>query len=249
MRFPRLTGIVLSAASLIPAQQKPASPAFEVASVRVSPPIGGQNTGMLGVQIDAGHLRYTNVGLGFLLTRAYGLAGDQISGIPNEFRYPLAYEILATFPSDRGEDQIPLMLQTLLADRFKLAVHRETRPTPVYTLVVAKNGPKLKVSQAETMSRGNPRRGHFEARKVTMAVLASMLAGSGWTDRPVLDQTGLTDAYDFILDWTPDDMKSDELSAPSLFTAVQEQLGLKLEPQTVPREFLVIDHVEKPADN
>jgi uncharacterized protein (TIGR03435 family) len=141
------------------------------------------------------------------------------------------------------------MLQTLLADRFKLVAHRETRPTPVYMLVVAKGGPKLKVSQEETMSTRNPRRGHCEAKKVTIAWLAMAFHNSGWADRPVIDKTGLTDAYDFVLDWTPDDVKSDELSAPSLFTAVQEQLGLKLEAETAPHEVLVIDHVEKPAEN
>jgi uncharacterized protein (TIGR03435 family) len=246
MRLPRLIAIVLSAAYSLSAQQKPPSPAFEVASVKVSPPIGGQNT-MVGMKIGPGRIHVANLGLNALIIRAFGIEADQISGVPNEFRYPLAYEIVATFPPDRGEDQIPPMLQSLLADRFKLVIHRETRATPVYALVVAKNGPKLKVSQAETMSQNNPRRGHVEAKKLTMAVLAARFAGSGWTDRPVLDKTGLTEAYDFILDWTPDDMKSDELSAPSLFTAVQEQLGLRLEPQTVPREFLVIDHVEKPA--
>jgi uncharacterized protein (TIGR03435 family) len=119
----------------------------------------------------------------------------------------------------------------------------------VYVLVVAKNGPKLKVSQAETESTNNWRRGHFEAKKVTIAWLASVLHNSSWIDRPVVDKTGLTGDYDFVLDWTPDDVKSDELSAPSLFTAVQEQLGLKLEAQTAPREVLVIDHAEKPTEN
>lgn len=204
---------------------------------------------MVGMKIDPERVRYANLGLEALMIRAFGIQSDQIVGVPSEFRYPLSYEIIGTFPADTPQDQIPLMLQAVLADRFKLVLHRETRVSPIYALVVAKNGPKLKVSQADTTSSSNPRRGHIEYKKVTMATLATRFHASGWTDRTVIDKTGLTGEYDFILDWTPDDAKSDDLSAPSLFTAVQEQLGLKLEPQTAPREFLVIDHVEKPAEN
>ena len=93
-------------------------------------------------------------------------------------------------------------------------------------------------------------RGHFEARKVTLELLATDFQGLGFTDRPVLDRTELKGDYDVVLDWAPDDIKSDDLSSrPSLFTAVQEQLGLKLEPAKAPREFLVVDHVEKPSEN
>jgi uncharacterized protein (TIGR03435 family) len=236
---------LLFTAALVLAQQRPA---FDVASVKVSPPIGGTNT-FVGVRVDAGRVHIANFGLGALIFRAYSIQSDQIVGIPSEFRCPLSYEIDATFPADTDKDQVPLMLQTLLADRFKLVAHRETRPTPIYALVVAKGGPKMKVSQEETMSRRNPRRGHYEAKKITIALLATYFHSSGWTDRPVIDKTGLTDFYDLVLDWTPDDVKSDDLSAPSLFTAVQEQLGLKLEAQTAPREVLVIDHVEKPEGN
>jgi uncharacterized protein (TIGR03435 family) len=238
-------GLLVFVVALVLAQQPPA---FDVASVKVSPPIGGQNN-FVGMRVDAGRVHIANFGLNALIFRAYGVESDQIVGIPNEFRYPLSYEIDATFPSDTNKDQVPLMLQTLLAERFKLVAHRETRPTPIYALVVAKSGPKLQVSQEETMSTRNPRRGHFEAKKVTIAWLATMFHNSGWTDRPVIDNTGFTGTYDFVLDWTPDDVKSDELSAPSLFTAVQEQLGLKLEAQIAPREVLVIDHVEKPEGN
>jgi len=232
----------------VPGQTAKSPPAFEVASVKVSPPIGGKNT-FVGMKIEPGHLLAANLGLQVLMIRAYGLSGDQIIGIPSEFRYPLAYEITATYPADTANEQIPLMLQTLLADRFKLVAHRETRAAPIYALVIAKNGSKLKVSDADKMSTNNPRRGHIEYKKVTMATLASHFLASGWTDRPVLDKTGLAGEYDFVLDWTPEDLKSDDHSAPSLFTAVQEQLGLKLEAQTGPREFLIVDHVEKPSEN
>ncbi len=104
------------------------------------------------MKIDPGRLHIANFGLEAIMIRAYGLAGDQIVGVPGEFRYPLAYEITATFPADTANEQIPLMLQSLLADRFsKLAAHRETRKVaPVYALVVAvrRMDRKLKVSDA-----------------------------------------------------------------------------------------------------
>jgi uncharacterized protein (TIGR03435 family) len=224
------------------------TPSFEAASVKVSPPIGGQN-GFVGMKIDPGRIHIANFGLEAIMIRAFGLAGDQIVGVPNEFRYPLAFEIDATYPADTAKEQVPLMLQTLLAERFKLVTHRETRIAPVFALVVAKNGPKMKVSTAAMMSRSNPRRGHIDYQKITMPLLAATFRASGWTDRPVLDKTGLTGEYDLVLDWTPDDMKSDDQSAPSLFTAVQEQLWLKLDAQTAPREFLIVDHAEKPTGN
>jgi uncharacterized protein (TIGR03435 family) len=229
-------------------QPATSTPAFDVASLEVSPPIGGQNN-FVGMKIDPGRLHIANFGLEAIMIRAYGLAGDQIIGVPNEFRYPLAYEITATYPADTPGELIPLMLQALLVDRFKLVAHRETRVAPVYALVLGKNGPKLKLSDAETMSTRFPRRGHLEYKKVTMAALAARFRPSGLTDRPVLDKTGLTGEYDLVLDWTPDDVTSDEQSAPSLFTAVQEQLGLRLEAQTAPREFLIVDHAQKPAEN
>ena len=205
---------------------------------------------MVGMKVDPGRIRYANLGLEALIMRAFGLqGGDEIVGTPNEFRYPLAYEIIGTFPPDTPQDQIPGMLQKVLTERFKLVVHRETRPTPVYVLSVGKGGVKMKVSQADATSSNNPRRGHLEAKKTSIAVLANRFHNSGWTDRPVMDKTGLTEAYDFVLDWTPDDVAPGELSVPSLFTAVQEQLGLRLEAQVLPREVLVVDHAEKPTEN
>lgn len=230
------------------AQQTPPLPVFDAASVKVSPPIGGTNN-FVGMRIDPGRIHIANFGLEPIIMRAYGVQGDQMVGTPNEFRYPLAYEITATFPADTAQDQIPLMLQSLLADRFKLVVHRETRVLPVYFLVVAKNGPKLQVSHEDKMFYRNPRRGHVEEKKVNMSSFAQSLHSNPMADRPVIDKTGLTGDYDFTLDWTPNDATSGDLSAPSLFTALQEQMGLKLEAQNAPREVLVIDHAEKPTEN
>jgi uncharacterized protein (TIGR03435 family) len=241
--------VVLAATGAAFGQQPTNAPSFEAASIKVSPPLGGQNS-FVGMKLDPGHLLIANFGLEAILTRAYGITGDQIVGVPAEFRYPLAYEIRATYPADTPKEQVSVMLQNLLAERFKLVVHREMRVAPVYALVVAKGGPKLTTSNESTMSAKNPRRGHIEYKKVTMEWFASVFRASSWTDRPVLNQTELSGEYDLVLDWTPDDLASnDPAAAPSLFTAIQQQLGLKLEPQTAPREFLIIDHVEKPTAN
>ena len=165
------------------------------------------------------------------------------------------------------------MLQTLLADRFKLIVHREIRELPVYLLVVAKNGPKLHKSKLGTnpdeirdssleSGRGG---GKIIAPSITTQNLAGMLTLA--LGRTVLDKTGLTDSYDLTLQWTADradvptpnaphnSQRGSEAASevdpswPSIFTAIQEQLGLKLEEGKGPVEVIVIDHVEKPSGN
>ncbi len=138
-----------------------------------------------------------------------------------------------------------LMLQTLLAERFKLTIHRETKEIPIYALVAAKNGPRLQEAKDKdkigSMSIG---RGMLRGQ-TTLADLARYLSSSA--DRPVMDRTGLTAGFEINLQWSPD--TSPEASGPSLFTAVQEQLGLKLESSKGPVELLVIDHAERPSGN
>jgi uncharacterized protein (TIGR03435 family) len=144
------------------------------------------------------------------------------------------------------------MVQALLADRFKLVIHRETRDEPVYELVVSKGGSKLKPSSSEKLSVQTGR-GHLEFRHASMAVFVSYLYyRPGYSqqaaDRPVLDSTGPPGFFDFTLDWTPDTVQPDAASTgPSLFTALVEQTGLKLEPRKSAFEFLVIDRAEKPS--
>jgi uncharacterized protein (TIGR03435 family) len=131
------------------------------------------------------------------------------------------------------------MLQTLLAERFKLAMHSETRELPVYALVVGKSGPKIQevTEGIGTMTTG---RGRLNCR-LPIAAFARYLSPT--LGRTVLDRTGLTGAFEIKLEWAPDD----ESSGPSIFAAVQEQLGLKLESAKGPVEILVIEHAEKPA--
>jgi uncharacterized protein (TIGR03435 family) len=148
------------------------------------------------------------------------------------------------------------MLQSLLADRFKLRFHREMREIPVYELVAAKNGPKLKESAptAESMGRMTVNGRNYQASipKARMDDVVQAI-GNSFLDRPVLDKTGLTGTYDLKLTYTPD-IPSNRKGDPdpndiSIFTAVQEQLGLKLEPTKALVEILVVDHVEKPIEN
>jgi uncharacterized protein (TIGR03435 family) len=157
------------------------------------------------------------------------------------------------------------MLQKLLADRFKLSVHHELKDFPVFFLVPAKTGPKLQEAAAPPNSLGGVKgydslitrsgKGFLEVKNFTMADLAKILVYS--TGRIVIDKTGLTNRYDFSLKWTPMPAPSSDAefsaspsgSGSSIFAALQEQLGLRLEAQKYPLEITVIDHLEKPSGN
>jgi uncharacterized protein (TIGR03435 family) len=154
-------------------------------------------------------------------------------------------------------------MQTLLADRFHLQLHRETRELPAYTLTVAKGGSKLEQSKSREL-RMNWGMGRFDYRGAPMSMLATTL--TQLAGRIVVDQTGLTGNYDLTLQWTPDEAQSQvfrragdwasageasipDASGPSLFTALKEQLGLRLEATKAPIEMLVVDHAEHPSEN
>jgi uncharacterized protein (TIGR03435 family) len=244
-----------------------AQPAFEVASVKPAPP-PTDNRMRVGMSGDAGRVNFSNVTLINIMTRAYSVKDKQISG-PDWLKSE-RYDIVATLPTGASRDQIPLMLQTLLADRFKLTLHRETKVLPIYALVVGKNGPKLHEADAEgglRISMGP--KGRKMAGSVSIARLADTL--SAFMDRPVLDMTELKGNFDIDLDWKPDENQPspfggggirspegaeekqtarDSADAPSIFTAVQEKLGLKLEVRKSPVEILIIDHAERvPTEN
>jgi uncharacterized protein (TIGR03435 family) len=145
------------------------------------------------------------------------------------------------------------MLQKLLADRFQLKFHRDKRELPVFALQIAKGGPKLKPAanpDAEADESGNGR-GTEQTIVFTSASMGDFtLNEQFFVDRPVVDQTGLIGKYDFSLRYTYDEAKSTDPDAPpGLFTAVQEQLGLKFEPTKAPVDVFVIDHVEPPSAN
>jgi uncharacterized protein (TIGR03435 family) len=227
------------------------APEFDAVSIKLAPQQqpGHTDTRMSVTTAPSkgpGKLNYYNVNLKDLIGQAYRVKQFQIEG-PGLAAVPDRYDISAVVPAGYGNDQVPLMLQALLADRFKLMLRRETRQLPVYALIAGKNGPKLKPveSGGGVSTDSNRSRVHLDA-KVTLERLADLL--SDRLDRPVLDQTGLKGTFDIVLDWSPDSAGQDTTS-PSIFTAVQEQLGLKLEPKKEPVEFLVVDHAERPSEN
>jgi uncharacterized protein (TIGR03435 family) len=154
------------------------------------------------------------------------------------------------------------IVQQLLADRFKLAFHHAQRELPVYRIVAAKGGPKLTPATKEEQENNTAAigitPGLMTVINATLSEFASLMQRYVRLDRPIVDHTGIAGKYDFKLSWTPDfsqfdgnppgPAKNDE-NAPSLYTAIQEQLGLKLEAAREPTEVLVIDHVERPSEN
>jgi len=215
-----------------------------------------------------------NITLKFLIKAAYGVLDKQIVGSPAWLDSQL-FDVTAKYdqaveneqknwtPAQRRSFELNgmLPLQNLLAERFGLKMHFEDREMPVYALVVAKGGSKLE--PAGTVKEilgwsGNGIRplgaGKLAAMQATTDQLAHFLDGvySDQLGRPVVDKTGLTATYDFSLQWIPDQLAGTDpsgSSGPSFFTAIQEQLGLKLEPQRAAVRTLVIDHVEMPSEN
>jgi uncharacterized protein (TIGR03435 family) len=143
-----------------------------------------------------------------------------------------------------------LRLQAMLADRFRLKLHVVTKDLPIYALIVAKAGPKVRKSVdpgGYLHTHMLPNGAEMEARNIDIPAFADRISLE--LQRKVVDETGLAGRYDFELKWTPDNVQTPDASAPSLFTAVQEQLGLKLQHRTGPVEVYVIDHVEAPTAN
>lgn len=230
---------------------------FEVASIR---PNTGEGRGM-GVETGAAVFRATNIPLHGLIQFAYGVQDYQITGGPGWLRDD-RFDILAKYEraeegavgaldqkaDEKRNERIRAALRDLLADRFQLRLHQESKELPLYALVIDKGGPKLKVSvdgHRSTHSNQNNGTGRLTARGVTMASLATSL--SGILRRPVRDETGLREIYDFIIDWT--DNQSAEGSGPTMFSAVREQLGLRLESKKGPVTIHVVDNAAKPSEN
>lgn len=247
--FAFAAGLLLTAG--LPAQT-PRS--IEVASIRVhsfkspdrdGPPISGNRFGA------GGNLKQ-------LIINAWDLKIWQVLGGPAWVTNPSTdtdyYDIMLKAEGDEPltQPQARLLLQSLLADRFQLRVHRETKETPIYALVIGKGGPKLKENAPDATCRLQP---HVSLEMVTATFTGcptSMLVRllSGAADRPVIDKTGLSGAYDFHLEFARDPAgATGESGYASMFTAVQEQLGLKLESQKGPTEVVVIDRAERPTEN
>jgi uncharacterized protein (TIGR03435 family) len=233
---------------------------FEVASVKRGDP----NATTVRVNIaPGGRFTATNATVKMLIRQAFDLPDNQISGGP-KWLDSENYDIEAKMAGDAaiptgqaGGAQIRTMLRSLLIERFGLVVHREAKEEPVFQLIVAKGGSKLKATEVR---EGEPQGlrlgiGRLTGMAASMPMLASNL--SRQLGRPVLDKTGLNGFYDFILDYTldpgtppvVDEPNAADLSLPSVFTALQKQLGLKLESMKATVEILVIDHAERPSGN
>ena len=201
-------------------------------------------------------LTATNQFIVELLMVAYDVSPLQISGIPSAFSGE-RYDIEATCEQPMAKEQLPHMLQVLLAERFHLSIHRELKEQPVYALILGKSGPKLHEASQVGGKWGLRQSGHsFTFTNAEMSNLVGVL--SQVTGRKVLDRTGLLGQYDFTLSYAPDrgtgregpDVSTATDSSPeSVFTAVREQLGLILEGQKSQVEFIVIDRFDRLIPN
>lgn len=237
-------------------------PEFEVASIKPSMP--GDRSGRFATMRGAHEFVVKNYTVRYLISFAYNVPQRLISGGPSWIDSDL-YDILAATPGDNRptvEEQM-LMARKLLAERFKVTFHREQKELPVYILAVARTGSKLKDSaappdsQPDLVNRVFPNRILLPARNATMAQFVSIIQRAV-LDRPVLDKTGLPGKYDFDLEWTPEEtqfggafpaVKPEAVEKPFLSTALQEQLGLRLESGRGSVETIVIDTAEKPSEN
>ncbi len=248
-------GFVLLSSHLM-GQPESTSRSFEVASVKLHP----DPPQIINISTSGPRFRAEAEFVRGLIMYAYDLKNYQLPDSPAYAAVgDTMYDIVAKAEGD-GEPtkaEFRQMLQSLLADRFKLKLHREQREIPVYVLVVGKTGPKFKESAADAKTSGhigvNGRNQVMTLTKTTMEGVAGDL--QIYVDRPVVDKTGLTGTYDIKLEATPffrltrnPDIPSDPADIDG-FTAVQQQLGLKMEAQKAMMEVLVIDHVEKPSEN
>jgi len=253
-------GFTVCSAPQISAQiQQSASLTYDVVSVKVN------NTGQGRWGIDVGDYSYraTNIPLRELLASAYGIKSDLIFGVPGAtdgVRFDIDAKIVPNpaAPQKLTDHQRPGMLKAMLADRFGTKAHVEVRTLPVFDLVVAHSGLKIKPTSPSDAAGDSGTHIHptaLLANGITIAQLAGTLTGI--VHRQVIDKTGLSGNYDVDLKWTPDNVgRSPQSStdapvdaAPNIFTAVEEQLGLKLESSKGNVETLVIDHVDMPSEN
>jgi uncharacterized protein (TIGR03435 family) len=246
----RLTTIIFFTVALALGQAQ-SPPAFEVASVR--PAVHGRDAAgwsRSSIGDNHGRLVAENSSLDEMIRYAYTLKDYQVLGPAWLNDDSECFDVAAKAPPDATSNatskEIRTMMQTLLAQRFKLAAHREERTLPIYNLVVAKSGfrltPVSPTGHGGTSSGG----GTMKATSLSMAEFAYQLSRE--LKLPVFDKTGIEGAFDFTLQYAPE--RDTSATGPSLFTAIQETLGLKLESAKGPVEVLIVDHIEKaPTEN
>lgn len=235
-------------------------PGYEVATIKPTPP---DEQGR-GFNLNGRHLVVRNFTVEGLITLAYNMHPKQLSGGPAWLTTDhFDMDILPDHEGLPSLDQARGIVRKLLADRFALKFHEDTKELSVYVLSVAKGGPKFTKSASDPSSPpglGGPA-GRMFVRNASMAEFAQVMQGT--LDRPVVDQTGLKDRYDFQFRWTPDESQyggripppssgdgaASADAPPPLFTAIQEQIGLKLDAMRAPAKVMVIDSVQKPTAN
>jgi uncharacterized protein (TIGR03435 family) len=232
-------------------QTTPASKlSFEVASIK---PSTADSSSVSGIKTGKGRIDAHNVTLKRCIMGAYGIGPHQIAGGPDWLDSD-RFMILAKAEQPIDDDGVLMgMLQNLLAERFKLVIHRETRTLPAYVLEVAKNGPKLEKAQpgeSGTSTSSSNDGIVMDVHNADMEHFARVLGRQ--TDLPVVNRTGLSGIFNLKLRWTPERKSARPAGSAdevSLFTALQDQLGLRLRSEKVPIESVVIDRAEKPTEN
>jgi bla regulator protein blaR1 len=240
--------------------------AFEVASIKPAQLPSAGRPVWVGIRSDPEQVTYSFQSVLWLISMAYNVSGERISGGP-DWMHSDFYNIVAKLPPGTPAARVPLLLQRLLAERFGLVLRHEMRDSRLYAMVLGKGGPKFKLSPEPQDPAGQPRAvssvplllsanmatmgiccGRAALHHVTMTEFADMLALQ--TDRPIIDRTGLPGAFEISLHWAAENSPAGDASAePSIYTAVEEQLGLRLEPRRAPLQYLFVEHVEKPSAN
>jgi len=228
-----------------------ADPNWEVATVKPSDPNDERQT----IRVRGRHLELRNQTVEIMMMAAYGLQKNQIVDAPDWVRKQnFDVDGVPDVDGQPNLQQFQSMLRKLLAERFQLKMHLEQREMTVYALKLAKHGPELKsaVNPAglpKQQVRGGEGYRTLEFTSTSTEDLTLMMIQ--YVDHPVVDQTGLKGRYDLTLKYTYDETRAptDGSAPPNLFTAIQEQAGLKLEPVKAPAKVLVVDHVERPAAN
>jgi uncharacterized protein (TIGR03435 family) len=250
--------LILTLPSQALTQPTPPRLTFDVASIRPAQP--GTRGGMVKPLPGGNGYTVQNMPLKIILSLAYRIPARQITGAP-DWLDTQPYDIEARTDHPYSLDDLHTMLRNLLADRFNLKFHTETKQGPVYALTVDKSGLKMKpngTGQDLAIPITFGKNGDYIGTRVPMQYLCWWLGGQLQSDqRPVIDNTALTSSYDFTLSFMPqlppgaakDNLPPDIQDRPSIFDALKQQLGLKLEPQTGPVDYYVIDHIDKPSAN
>jgi uncharacterized protein (TIGR03435 family) len=247
----------LAAPAVVWSQTTPVPPAFDVASIRASVGPGGGRGGPMGhmpfgnqnIKISPDSVTMRGASLKSVIAWAYGVKDFQVNG--PDWLDAARFDIAAKATGQSTEDQLRVMMETLLADRFKVALHRQTKEMQAYVLVIGKNGSKLVESKTEGDSDLQPDQGRMQVTilRTPLSQLTDLLYGILRT--PVVDETGLKGKYDVTINMMKYvSMGSDGGSVDPvglIMTALQEELGLKLESRKVALDLLIVDHAEKSA--